>query len=269
VHSAIVKSSWNSCGPPFPVRGSSTIPALDKPIHRGLPRRAPHAKGKIDHARAGQHTAHVKEIPNAFPRQSPLDFLPVAMHTANRLTQLPEGSPLSPRHAEQYPLTPTILSTNTCRGAQAQQEARMAISYNVPITFGSAGTAKSLNCVGIDFSEDGGRSWTSAPVAELDIQLPLARQDVVVELEAAPFVIPDVVSTQNVFIFIGGLFVGFWNLTAHHVRPFPVHRSVMSGRPTRMALVIPTAASPSDLGLSEDLRQLGIYLTSIAFKTSI
>ena len=34
------------------------------------------------------------------------------------------------------------LSTNTCRGAQAQQEARMAISYNEPITFGRAGTAK-------------------------------------------------------------------------------------------------------------------------------
>ena len=135
-----------------------------------------------------------------------------------------------------------------------------------PITFGSAGTAKSLDCVGIDFSEGGSQSWTIAPAAELDIQLPLARQDVVVELEAAPFVIPDFVSAQNVFIFIGGLFVGFWTLTGYHARAFPVHRSVLSGRPTRMSLVIPTAASPSDLSLSEDVRYLGIYLTSIAFK---
>ena len=112
----------------------------------------------------------------------------------------------------------------------------MAISYNLPNTFRAVPARPSLNCLGIDFSEDGGRSWTSAPVAELDIQLPFARQDVFVELEAAPFVIPDVVSTQNVFVFIGGLFVGFWNLTDHHVKAFLVHRSVVSGRPTRMSL---------------------------------
>jgi hypothetical protein len=33
-------------------------------------------------------------------------------------------------------------------------------------------------------------------------------------------------------------------------------------------LVIPTAASPQQLGLSEDLRELGIYLTSLTFKTT-
>jgi len=66
----------------------------------------------------------------------------------------------------------------------------MAISYNVPITFGRNGTAKGLNCGGIDFSEGGTQSWTSAQVAELDIQLPPARQDVIVQIEASPFIIP-------------------------------------------------------------------------------
>jgi hypothetical protein len=144
----------------------------------------------------------------------------------------------------------------------------MTINYNEPITFGRDGNAVGLNCNGIDFSEDGGRSWTRAPVAEIDIQLPFARQDVVVQLEASPFLVPDRLSAQNVFIYLGGLFVGYYSLKGHTIRSFSVNRSVVSGRATRLSLVIPTATSPHALELSGDLRELGIYLTSITFKTT-
>jgi hypothetical protein len=144
----------------------------------------------------------------------------------------------------------------------------MTINYNEPITFGRDGNAVGLNCNGIDFSEDGGRSWTRAPVAEMDIQLPFARQDVVVQLEASPFLVPDRLSAQNVFIYLGGLFVGYYSLKGHTIRSFSVNRSVVSGRATRLSLVIPTATSPHALELSGDLRELGIYLTSITFKTT-
>ena len=142
------------------------------------------------------------------------------------------------------------------------------IGYNQPITFGRDGTAKALNCTGIDFSEDGSQSWTSAPTAELDIQLPIARQDIFVQIEASPFIIPDVVSAQQVFIFMGGSFIAYCTLKGHDVRTFPINRSVMSGRSTRMSLIIPTATSPSSLSLSEDMRELGIYLSAIVFKTT-
>ncbi len=102
----------------------------------------------------------------------------------------------------------------------------------------------------------------------MDIQLPFARQDVEVELNASPFLVPGKLAAQNVFIFLGGLFVAYLTLTAHTIRSFPVNRGVVSGRSTRLSLVIPTAASPQQLELSEDLRQLGIYLTSITFKTT-
>ena len=144
----------------------------------------------------------------------------------------------------------------------------MAISYNVPITFGRNGTAKTLNCTGIDFSEDGVQSWTNAPVAELDIQLPPARQDVLVQIEAFPFLVPDVVLCQEVFIYLGGMFVGFYKLASHAVRAFPINRNIMSGRPNRMSLVLPNATSPSAMSQSEDMRELGIYLNSIVFKTT-
>lgn len=144
----------------------------------------------------------------------------------------------------------------------------MTVNYNEPITFGASGSARDLNCIGIDFSDAGGRSWTVASVAELDVQLPFARQDVLIQLEASPFLVPDQLVVQNVFIFLGGLFVGYYNSRGHAVLSFPVNRSIVSGRTTRLALVIPTATSPKALNLSEDLRELGIYLTSITFRTT-
>jgi hypothetical protein len=144
----------------------------------------------------------------------------------------------------------------------------MAISYNVPITFGQNGTAKTLNCTGIDFSEDGVQSWTCAPLAELEVQLPPARQEVMMQIEASPFLVPEVVAFQQVFIFLGGMFVGFCKLTGHGIRAFPVNRSIISGRPNRMSLVLPNATAPSFALESEDMRELGIYLNAIVFKTN-
>jgi hypothetical protein len=143
----------------------------------------------------------------------------------------------------------------------------MVITYNEPVTFGRFGTARNLNCTGIDFLEDGSQSWTIAPVAELEIQLPFARQDVVFELDATPFTIPAVISAQQVFIFVGGIFIGYCSLKEHDVRTFPVNRNVISGRAARLSFVIPTAASPNVLGVGEDMRELGICLNSIVFKT--
>jgi hypothetical protein len=45
------------------------------------------------------------------------------------------------------------------------------------------------------------------------------------------------------------------------------NRSAVSGHATRLSLGIPTAASPKSLRIGEDLRELGIYLASITFKT--
>ncbi|MGA3402919.1 MAG: hypothetical protein ABSC95_27220 [Acetobacteraceae bacterium] len=142
----------------------------------------------------------------------------------------------------------------------------MAISYNEPITFGRSGIAKTLNCSGIDFSEDGFESWTSAPVAEMDIPLAIARQEVLFQIDVAPFIIPDSLDAQNVFIFLGGFFIGFCMLTEPAVREFPIARNLISGRSMRLSLVIPTAKSPQSLRISDDLRELGLHLHSMVFR---
>jgi hypothetical protein len=150
----------------------------------------------------------------------------------------------------------------------AQWEIRMSISLNEPITFGRNGTATDLKCSGVDFSEDGHRSWTSAPVADFDLQLPFSKGDLLLRLEATPFLIPDVVPVQNVFVFCGGFFVGYCSLLGHAVRTFPLSRNVISARTIRLSLVIPTAVSPDTLHISDDKRELGIYLSSIVFEAA-
>jgi len=144
----------------------------------------------------------------------------------------------------------------------------MAINYDEPITFGLNGTASGLNCTGIDFSEYGDQSWTVAPVAEMDIQLPFARQDVVCEIEATPFTVPNHIEGQKLFVFIGGLFVGFSNLRGYGISNFAVSRSAISARAMRLTLVIPDATSPASVSRSEDMRDLGIYLRTIIFRVA-
>jgi hypothetical protein len=140
----------------------------------------------------------------------------------------------------------------------------MPIGYNEPVTFRN-GTARALNCVGIDFSEDGLQSWTVAPVVELDIQLPFGRQTISLRLEGNPFTLAGAVPVQKVFVFIDGSFIGYANFAGHSVKTFPIGRSVMSGRLMRLTLVIPTATSPADVYASEDMRELGLHLTSVIF----
>jgi hypothetical protein len=141
----------------------------------------------------------------------------------------------------------------------------MPIKYNEPIAFGRSGMARVLKCSGIDFSEAGSESWTSEPVAEMEFELTLVRQDVSLQIEGAPFLIPGTISIQPVFVFISGSFIGFANFIGHAVRTFPVQRNVLNGRPSRLTLVMPNATSPASLGAGEDQRHLGVRLSSVTF----
>ena len=95
--------------------------------------------------------------------------------------------------------------------------------------------------------------------------MPMARQDVVIELNASSFLVDRVVPYQNVFVC--GLFVGFCRFKGYLIKSFLVSRAIISGRSTRLSLTMPTATSPNSLGIGEDLREPGISLASITFKT--
>jgi hypothetical protein len=100
----------------------------------------------------------------------------------------------------------------------------------------------------------------------MDVQLPPARQNVLMQVEASPFLIPEFLTAQQVFVYLGGLFIGFYRFKAYDVKTFLVSRSILSGRPNRLSLVMPNAASPSASLVNGDVRELGLYLEAIVFK---
>ena len=139
------------------------------------------------------------------------------------------------------------------------------LQYNQPITFGPGGAAQELNPVGISFDDNGPFSWTIAQVAELDVQLPIPRDSVALELTATPFTHEDRIKSQQVFIYLNGLFQGFCTLSQNETKSFPILRSAFSPRVSRLTFVLPTAASPKRMGIGEDMRELGMALTSLIF----
>lgn len=103
-------------------------------------------------------------------------------------------------------------------------------------------------------------------MAELEIAFPFSRTDLMMEVVAAPFLVPGAVLAQQVFVSVGGLFTCFVNLRGHATQSYALNRNAISGRTMKMSLVIPTAVAPATLGLSDDGRQLGLAMTSLTFR---
>ncbi len=140
------------------------------------------------------------------------------------------------------------------------------LKLNEAVTFGKNGSIREMDPTGFDLSEPG-ISWTQDEVAGFSLTLggtvPL---DAMLRLNIASrsFIQPERIERQQFFVFLNGLFVGFRTLTAAAEVQFALPRNVLSPRGVRVEFVIPTASSPKSLGLSEDIRKLGIALSSVS-----
>jgi|SRR6185437_4105033 len=141
------------------------------------------------------------------------------------------------------------------------------LQFNEPITFGPAGSARDLNPTGISFEDSGAYSWTIAPVADLEVQLPLARETIKLEVNAMPFTPENTIVSQQVFIYLNGLFQGFCSMERREKKSIALTRSALTTRPSRLTFVIPTAASPKSIGIGPDIRELGLALNTLTFVT--
>jgi hypothetical protein len=140
------------------------------------------------------------------------------------------------------------------------------LKLNEAVTFGKNGSIREMDPSGFDLSEPG-MSWTQDEVAGFSVTLggtvPLDAM-LRLNIHGRPFIQPERIERQQFFVFLNGLFVGFRTLTAAAEIQFPLPRNVLSPRGVRVEFVIPTASSPKSLGLSEDIRKLGIALSSVS-----
>jgi hypothetical protein len=83
-------------------------------------------------------------------------------------------------------------------------------------------------------------------------------------INARPFTQPGHIERQQFFLFVNGLFIGLRNLTVAEVVEFALPRNALSPRGLRFEFAIPTALSPKNLGISQDIRKLGIAISDLA-----
>jgi len=119
---------------------------------------------------------------------------------------------------------------------------------------------------GFDLSEIS-YSWTQNETAGFSVMVASVPPDAALHLHvnARPFTQAGHMDRQQFFVFINGLFVGFRTLTKDEVSEFPVPRNLLSPRGLRIEFVIPTALSPKSLGISQDIRKLGIAISEVSF----
>ena len=139
------------------------------------------------------------------------------------------------------------------------------LQYNQPITFGRNGLARQCEPHGFSFEEDGAFSWTVDQLAHLELRLPIPRSDVVLEVQARPFIHETEIPYQQVYFYLNGLFQGFATFRSERTATFHLLRSAFSPRGNRLSFVLPTAKSPEQAGLSSDVRVLGLALSAVTF----
>jgi hypothetical protein len=132
------------------------------------------------------------------------------------------------------------------------------------ITFGKSGKIRELDPYGFDLSENS-MSWTQEEVAGFSATMAALPSEPVLRLVigATPFTYSGHVAQQQFFLFLNGLYIGFRTLAVAEKVEFILPRNVISARGLRFELVIPTAASPKSLGISNDVRKLGIAVSEI------
>jgi hypothetical protein len=133
------------------------------------------------------------------------------------------------------------------------------IKLNEPITFGSDGTIGDFEPYGFDLGERE-LSWTAREEAGFSANFGAVQTDLRLQLSAMPYVPEGLVVHQQIFVFANGQWLGFRSLSAFQILEFVLPRALISARLVKIGLAIPTAVSPKQLNLGEDVRKLGLAL---------
>lgn len=138
------------------------------------------------------------------------------------------------------------------------------LDFNNGINFGSGGNLHEFSPVGFSPIPDQVSTWSEAPVAHLTFRLPPLRHDVRVAIQVFPFLVDQRIARQDCWIYFNGLFVHYQYVTAPADIVFMIPRELLVPRANRLSFALPNAAAPSDLGLGNDVRKLGLSFVTLS-----
>ena len=107
-------------------------------------------------------------------------------------------------------------------------------------------------------------TWTRATCSRLELPAPDAPGTYVMRLEATPLISPEKLPAQELTILLDGIAIGQFTLNEATTLIVPLPRELTDGRETLpFTFLLPDASRPKDLGVSSDLRLLGLAVRRI------
>lgn len=120
--------------------------------------------------------------------------------------------------------------------------------------------------VGFSVFEDAG-TWTDGPSAEFSLSVPLAKHDLVLEMEGGAFLHSEKLPDQSVKIYANETFIGRWCFTIFEnaaKRNAVIPRgAVGTGGNLTLRFQIERPVDQSKMGIGEPSRNLGIYISTL------
>ena len=137
------------------------------------------------------------------------------------------------------------------------------LNFVTGIDFGAQGNFSEFSPSGFSALPDTNSTWTEGPTAEILFRVPPLRNNVRFAVEVFPFLGDGALTQQQCWVFFNGLFTHFDTVRMSTELVFTISRDLFNPRVNRLSFVLPDAVSPSELGLTDDLRRLGLAFTKL------
>jgi hypothetical protein len=133
--------------------------------------------------------------------------------------------------------------------------------YGTLIQFGEGGDARNFQEEGWS-SEEKGFTWTNGKIATMVLPIESPKSDLILSAELTPFIFGDI-DKQRVGVIINGEEIGEWKASEPGKYQMKIPKQIVTGPILRVKFALPDAISPSELGIGDDVRMLGIALKSL------
>ena len=137
------------------------------------------------------------------------------------------------------------------------------LNFKTGIKFGATGNLKEFSPIGFSANADDVSTWSESSVAELLFRLPPLRHDIRFTIEVFPFLVNNLLTQQNCWIFFNGLFVHYQTVKTSVEMIFTVSRDLLNPRVNRLSFALPNATAPKELNIGNDLRLLGLSFVKL------
>ena len=142
------------------------------------------------------------------------------------------------------------------------------LKFNEPIQFGSSGNLRDYADGGWSLGEDSADfNWTEDIEARLQFNAMATSGGVNLHIAGFPFLADGRVAFQRVWVHLNGMYCGMFNVADRFEKVLPIRGAWLEQRSNVLAISLPNAVSPAQLGMGADRRLLGIGVQTVSLRS--